>query len=118
MTVDESRAETGAERAARRYLAAVNEADFVGLEALLAPDAVLEHPAGVFTGAASITTFYRESVLGLGTTLLALSTTCEENRCVVEVEGRSPSGDDVVHACDVFDVDGQGRIVSMRVYIR
>jgi ketosteroid isomerase-like protein len=104
--------------AAADYLAAVNAGDAGRLHALLAEDAVLEHPAGIFSGARSITEFYRESVLGLGTTLTAISTTTDGSRCVLEVVGRSPLGEEVVHACDVFDVDGAGRIVSMRVYIR
>src|SRR5579863_8766090 len=104
---------TGAERAAAEYLAAVNGADLQGLDALFADDAVLEHPAGLFSGSGSIVSFYRESVLGLGTTLTAVSTTCEGRRCVVEVVGRSPLGEEVVHACDIFDVDDAGRIVSM-----
>jgi hypothetical protein len=85
---------------------------------LLAEDAVLEHPAGLFSGARSITEFYRESVLGLGTTLTVVSATTHARRCVLEVVGRSPLGEEIVHACDLFDVDAAGRIVSMRVYIR
>ena len=109
---------TTAERVARRYLAAVNAGDLQGLATLLAESAALEHPAGLFTGRESILAFYRESVLGLGTTLTAVSTTIQGLRCVLEVEGRSPLGGEAVHACDIFDVDHEGRIISMRVYIR
>jgi ketosteroid isomerase-like protein len=112
------RAGAAAGIAAADYVAAVNAGDVDRLRALLAEDAVLEHPAGLFSGAHSIAEFYRESVLGLGTTLTAISTTTVGRRCVLEVVGRSPLGEEVVHACDVFDVDGAGRIVSMRVYIR
>lgn len=118
MTDAGSRADAAAARAAADYIAAVNAGDIGRLEALLAQDAVLEHPAGLFSGARSISDFYQESVLGLGTTLTAVSTTTDGSRCVIEVIGRSPRGEEVVHACDVFDVDGAGRIVSMRVYIR
>lgn len=110
--------DSAAQRAAAEYVAAVNAGDLERLQALFSPDAVLEHPAGLFSGSASISSFYRESVLGLGTTLTAVSTTGDGRRCAVEVVGRSPLGEEVVHACDVFDVDDAGRIVSMRVYIR
>ena len=113
-----SRAHAAARRAAADYIAAVNAGDLGRLEALLAEDAVLEHPAGLYSGARSITDFYRDSVFGLGTTLTIVSATTAGGRCVLEVVGRSPLGEEIVHACDIFDVDGDGRIVSMRVYIR
>jgi ketosteroid isomerase-like protein len=109
---------TAAEYVAAEYVAAVNAGDLELLEALFAADAVLEHPAGVFSGSGSIVSFYRESVLGLGTTLTRVSSTGDGGRCVLEVVGHSPLGEEVVHACDIFDVDDEGRIVSLRVYIR
>jgi hypothetical protein len=107
-----------ARAAAEGYFAAVNSASPEQLATLLHPEVVLEHPAGTFHGRKAVVDFYKEVVLALGTTLAVTSVVAEGSRCVAEFEGRSPIGDDVVHACDVFEVDEVGAITSLRIYIR
>lgn len=107
-----------ARAAAEGYFAAVNAASPEQLAALLHPEVVLEHPAGTFHGRKAVAEFYKDVVLALGTTLEVTSLVAEGSRCVAEFEGRSPIGDDVVHACDVFEVDEAGAISSLRIYIR
>lgn len=105
-------------QAADRYFDAVNAGDLHALEAVFSDDAVLEHPAGTFRGRVAIGQFYREAILSLQTQLATTTTTVEGTRCVAEFEGRSPLGEEIVHACDVFEVDGAGRVVSLHIYIR
>jgi len=104
--------------AAESYFAAVNDCDASRLAALFSEDAVLEHPGGTFVGRGAIVAFYRETVLALQTYLTATAMVQEGRRCVAEFEGRSPLGDDIVYACDVFEVDETGAVTNLHIYIR
>ncbi len=105
-----------ARRAAEQYVAHVNARDLDALVAALAPDAVVLHPLGTFSGTEAIRSFYADNILPHAPALTATGWVVEDTACAFELEavtaGRSS------HAIDHCTVDGTGRIARMVIAYR
>ena len=109
--------------ASDRYVRAINDQDFSSLEALFHPDVVLHHPIGTYEGLEEVLGFYRDIVFPMATKLELRG----EVLCAGRVEmfrgvGTPSTGDDdelePQHIVDVFELDGDGRVTSIEVYLR
>jgi SnoaL-like domain len=105
---------------ARRYVAAVNDADEPGLMTLFAADAVLRHPLGTFHGTGAIAGFYRDVVFAAKAqteiTRLVTGPAVE----VAQIEASSPLGEpgNRTYAVDVFTLGAGGLIQALEIYYR
>lgn len=102
-----------------RYCDAINARDLDALLALFTDDGVLVHPLGVFEGRKKLSEFYGGIVMKANTRLTVGLTAVEGNVAIAEVTGVSPAAPDKPqHACDVFTVDGDGRVSRLAIYYR
>lgn len=117
--------ETGAvARTVARYADAINARDPDSLAALFADGAVLDHPVGRYEGVDAIRGFYRDVVLA-GEAVVSVGRTVSQESAagstvVAWVSATSPLDPSAgaAHAIDVFDLDGDGRIVALEIYYR
>jgi len=110
---------SGAARAAaERYLEVVNDADEAGLRALFRPDAVVLNPFGVYEGIEAIVGVYQQVVFAHRTVATPTAFYDCGDTCVMELTGRTPDGQGVQYAVDLFTVDGDGRVTRLAIYFR
>ena len=102
--------------AAIEYFRCMREADADGIERLFAPDAFLSICDGTFRrGAREIRDFYETTAMPGLRRPNPQKPIEDGNRCVVEIIIRRRD-DDVWRVVDVFTVNDEGRVVSLRVY--
>lgn len=109
---------TPAREAAEAYLRAVNARDGVGLASLFAPDAVALNTFGIHEGRHSIMAFYRDLVFANAVTVEPTEIYEAGATCVVELDGRIPSGLEVQHMVDIFTVGTNGQVTRLAIYRR
>ena len=107
-----------AHAAAERYIELVNARDLDALVALFAPDALVAHPVGEFTGHDAIRGFYAENVLRHAPTVSAVSWVHDGPVCVFEMEARISPEAPPAKAIDHLTVDADGRITRLAIYYR
>jgi hypothetical protein len=110
--------ESPARRAADRYIAAINAGDIDELRAVFDEGATLVHPSGTYEGVEAILGFYRNIVLAFETQIRADSFTTKGDRCIVEMEGRTPHAEGTQAAADVFTVGPSGLVTHLRITYR
>jgi ketosteroid isomerase-like protein len=102
------------------YVGAVNAGDLEAILALCSPDAVLNNPAGTFTGLDEIRSFYGSVVLAGKARLTIRSVQAADRRVTAELTATSPlgqAGNELV-AVDKFVLDDEGRIRSLEIVYR
>jgi ketosteroid isomerase-like protein len=110
--------ESPARAAADRYIAAINAGDVDALRAVFDHDATLVHPSGTYEGVDAILAFYRNIVLAFETQIHATSFADKGDRCIVEMEGRTPHAERTQAAADVFTVGPAGQVTHLRITYR
>jgi ketosteroid isomerase-like protein len=105
---------------AQLYARLVTECDLEGLMALFAEDAVVRQRKREFRGVAAIRGFYGSDVLPLHPVAEGVEFTSRERRVVfkMEVTVQSSRGATTAEVVDLFEVDENGRIVSLEIYFQ
>ena len=99
------------------YVQAVNDKDIDTLLGYFREDGVLYHPFGTFEGHEKISEFYTGLVFHADTEVTLTSATGDERMSALELVGVSPQApDDPQYACDVFQLDEQGKLETLRIY--
>lgn len=105
----------------QQYVDAVNAADGDTLLALFAPQAVLHHPLGTYTGHDELRRFY-DSVVFQGqavTTLLSVEPLADGELALLSATSKAAEPDaKALHAADVFRLDPAGLITELQIYYR
>ena len=109
--------------ASDRYIQAINDQDFSALEELMHPDVVLHHPIGVFEGRDAVFEFYRDTVFPMATKLERRGEVLSSPGVEMFRGVGVPSTDDddefePQHIVDVFELDAEGRVTAIEVYLR
>ncbi|HET6953094.1 MAG TPA: nuclear transport factor 2 family protein [Acidimicrobiales bacterium] len=101
------------------YIEAINAGDHAALMGCFSDDAVLNHPAGTFTGT-EIGTFYRDVVLAGQAVLTCGAVLVDGSVVMAEITASSPLDPDGpgVHALDVFRLAPDGRTTTLDIYYR
>lgn len=105
----------------QRYVDAVNTGDADALLALFAPDAVLRHPLGTYTGHDELAGFYRDVVFQgqAVTTLLSVEPIEDGELALLAATSRASEPDaKPLHAADVFRLDADGLITELQIFYR
>ena len=105
-----------AAKTAERYVAAMNAGDLDAMMSLFAPDAVMRHPTGVYTGSESIRDFFLEIAFGNAARLERVALLAEGDMAWLEVEATSKVTPGRQRVVDVFRLDAQGRILDLGIY--
>jgi len=102
------------------YVDAVHARDPEALAALFAPDGVLRHPAGTFTGPAEIAGFYRDVVIAGQARITVGAVLTGDGIVMAELAATSDLAPDAgaTHAVDVFRLDADGCIAALEIYYR
>lgn len=109
--------------ASERYIQAINDRDFSALEALLRPDVVLHHPIGTYEGLEEVLEFYCDIVFPMATKLelrgeVLRSAGLEMFRGVGIPSTNDDDELEPQHIVDVFELDTEGRVTAIEVYLR
>jgi len=108
-----------AKKVAEAYVEHINAKNLEGLLALFSDDGELVHPFGVFSGKEKLEEFYGGIVMHADTVLSVSAMVAEGNSAVAEVAGVSPQApDQAQYALDLFELNGEGKISSLRIYYR
>ena len=108
-----------ARKAAENYITAINTKDIDLMLGTFAQDGELIHPFGNFKGQDALRGFYADLVFKADTILSKGLMAVEGNVAIVEVAGVSPQKpNEPQYACDVFNVNGEGRIETLAIYYR
>jgi len=104
---------------AEAYIDAVNRADLDALLKLMAPDAVLLHPAGRFAGRDAISGFYRDIVFAGQAVTEIERIHITDDAQVLQLRATSPLAEpgQYVYAVDVFGI-ADGLIRTLDIYYR
>lgn len=104
---------------AEKYIDAVNRADLTSLTAMLAPDAILRHPTGTYSGIDEIAGFYTSVVFhGKAVTEIQRLFIVDGTE-ILQLRASSPLGEpgSYVHAVDVFTLQ-DNLINELEIYYR
>ncbi len=112
--MDASPARTSAER----YVDAINRRDSDALMGLFAPDATLHHPTGTYRGHHEIREFYERLVFLAEVTVEIRRLIAADTIAMAELSGSSPFATVPTQVLDVFEVDSNGKIVNLAIYVR
>ena len=109
--------------ASDRYIQAINDQDFSLLEELMHPDVVLHHPIGTYEGVEEVLGFYRDVVFPMATRLELRGEVLKRPGMEMFRGVGVPSTDDndelePQHLVDVFELDDEGRVTTIEVYLR
>ena len=94
----------------------MNAADLDTMMSLFAPEAVMRHPTGVYTGSDAIRAFFVEIAFGNGAQLEGVALLAEGDMAWLEVEATSKVTAGRQRVVDVFRLDAQGRILDLGIY--
>lgn len=104
---------------AETYIDVVNRADLDSLTGMLAPDAVLKHPTGIYSGIDEISRFYTTVVFaGKAVTEIERVFVIDGSE-ILQLRASSPLGEpgNYVYAVDVFTLR-DGLIAELAIYYR
>lgn len=107
-----------ARKAAESYVKIVNARDLEAMMDLFADNGKLIHPIGEFERDA-LGSFYGDIVFKADTELTCTTVFAEGNLACAEVVGVSPQAPDQPQlACDVFQVNDEGKVTELRIYYK
>ena len=100
------------------YVRAINERSRAQLDALFAPDAVLNHPSGSYVGIAAIGEMYETATFPGEPDLRVRRVLIDGSTVMVEVEARNAPGRPgaTIRAIDLFELDADGRVKTLDVF--